>query len=288
MESALDDVDWKIVGEALRNLAPLLEKMGDSIEETGNLDMSDLGEIQRWNGPLVTATLKLMEHEVSGSGAPGVFTNPGVVSNMLFAALEGTDSPMSADQQSALHEATLAVLEEERQHGGDCEEKLGIENFIAEMERKQRYFDRVDEILSDSQRAVVHPETENGNTGVDLLSSGIAWRSQVIPVLASNPEELQHKFVEMHMKQLKRAEEARPVLERVAADWAASLGEELPKGRAGALIKQLAYYPLEHTRNSAHSYLPARKAMLAQLPLTDEQRKKLSIDAYFIVPFSRP
>ena len=288
MEAALDDVDWKIVGEALRNIAPLLGKMGDSIEETGNPVMSDLGEIQRWNGPLVVALMKLVSHEVPGLGAPGVLTNPGVVSNMLFAALEGTDTPMSADQQKALHELTLAALEEDRQRNADNRpERLGIENFIAEMELKQRYYDRVDEILSDAQRATVHPKKANGNTGVDLLSSGIALRFQVIPLHGANKEELQQKFVDVHMSHLKLAEEARPVLQRLAADWAAGLEGELPKGPS-PLIRQMFYYPLEHTLSSAYSYVPARKAMLAQLPLTDEQRKRLTMDAHFVVPFTTP
>ncbi|MFB3066146.1 MAG: RNA polymerase sigma factor, partial [Planctomycetota bacterium] len=286
MEQALDEIDWEAMGESVRNLAPLLEKMMAAIEETGEIDFKDIGAIQQWNGPLLTAALKLNEHPLAGSGVNGKFTNPGVASNMVHAALAKSDQPLSADQRSALREATVAFLQAdgERLHSYS-DDAVGLEKFMDEMALKERYYARLHELLTPEQQSILHPEAVRGHTGVDLFSTGITWGTLTAPVQAKDRAGLREEFVMRHMRSLKLDESARPVLQRLAADWAATLPEDLPAAPTSAIVRQMRYMETAHAAASAKRYLEVRKAMLAQLPLSDVQRKKLLVDAHFPVPF---
>ena len=288
MEQALDEVDWEVIGESVRNLAPLLEKMVAAINETGNIDYKDLGAIQQWNGPLLTAALKLNEYPLAGSGVNGKFTNPGVASNMVHAALAESSRPLSADQQKALREATHAFLEAdgERLHGY-TDDAVGLEKFMDEMALKERYYGRVDELLTPEQQAILHPEAVRGYTSVDLFSTGLTWGTQTAALVATDRADLQARFVKGHMGDLKLDESALPVMQRLAAEWVATLPEELPTAPKSALVRQMRYMETAHAAASAQKYLAVRKAMLAQLPLSDLQREKLLADATFPVPFLR-
>lgn len=285
-EKVFAEINWDEVGGSMSNLAPLLAELLDSLEKTGKLP-PNVGEVQRWNGPLVTVALKLAEAGVTGTGANGSFTHPAVDVNIIDAMLKAGKKPLTTEQESRLDEIGHRFAAEEAQRlAAYPEGTLAIRKLAEEAAQKDRFYAEVDGMLSAEQRDFVHPESVRGYTQLDLFSSGIITYMSALPVDFKDREETVKKVTDQHLEKLGLDAASRPVVEQLVRRWAdriAEAGLDTPREKSIAMLPRLTR--AERVRKAALLQADLWEEIVRRVPMTDEQKKGLAAETNILVPF---
>ncbi|MGH7162598.1 MAG: hypothetical protein ACREID_03865, partial [Planctomycetota bacterium] len=273
-EKALDAIDWSVTGEAIAKITPLLHEMAASIAEGRPLPPS-VGEIQRWNGPLVTQALTLSNSGVEGTGVNGAFTHPSVLVNSIHATLLKAGRPLDPAQEEALGAVGLRFLEEDRDRlaaYGDA--TFALKKLIDETTLKDRFFVEVDALLREEQREALHPASMRGRLQTDLFSSGIVWLQFAGPTPAPDRATFAARCASKLAEHLELDVAARNALEPVAAAWAGAFPDAY-WNVAGDPLSLSGMMTVERVEAAARQTLALFESLPSRLALTSGQAEAL-------------
>ncbi|MGQ0614117.1 MAG: RNA polymerase sigma factor [Planctomycetaceae bacterium] len=281
---ALEAVDWEEAGLSMAKIGPLLEELAAALLEGREMPAS-VGEIQRWNGPLVTMALTLQQKGVQGTGVNGSFTHPSVLVNLVYGTLLKAGKPLSSDQEKLLDAIGIRFLEEDRRRlAGYAPDALALRRLIEETALKDRLFAEVDAILNDDQRRVLHPPMTSGWTGLDLFSGGIVYATVARPLDFADRTSLAAAVGELVASRLMIEGEAKAAMAAQVQAWAARLPEKLLSVERDGLTAMMMMR-LDHVRAAALSQLELFEGLAAGLALAPAQRKSLAEESIVLVPY---
>jgi RNA polymerase sigma-70 factor (ECF subfamily) len=275
LAEALDEADWAVAGEAVGKLVPHLADLTTSIAEGQGLP-DDVGDVQRWNAPLVALAVKLKD-KVPGTGINGSFTHPAVMVNLIHATLARSEVPLDDAQAERLGRIGDAyVAEDERRLAAYGDDVIALQKALDETALKDRFFAEVDAMLAPAQRDVLHPPELVGRVGVDLFSSGLVWQQVTKAIVFFDRSELGGALVKEMMTWDGLGAEERPVLEAAARDWARGFADDYlaatddpvtHQSRAEVYGGMLAgWMKVEHAAVAARHQVALHKALLERLP----------------------
>lgn len=284
-DDVLGKIDWDTVGQALHQMPPLLTDLIEALEKGEELPPS-VGEIQRWNGPLVTVALQLANAGVSGTGVNGAFTHPAVAANMVHAALAKSGRPLTKEQEAALEElGRRFVAEDDLRSAAYGEETLAFRKLVDEAALKDRLYSEIDALLTPEQRDLLHPESVRGYTQVDLFSSGVVTFMQARPIAFGDRDTFVREVTDKHIEELGLDAASRPVVEGLVRQWS----DRVAKAGLGAPLERTVpgmqnVLRTERVRKAAELQLELWDTLAARLALTDAQRRKLREETRILVP----
>lgn len=288
---ALGSVDWPATGLSVVKMGPLLVEFGRSLAAGDGLP-SSIGELQRWNAPLLTMALEVRKKGVSGTGIPGTFSHPSIVVNMVHAAMLQGDKPLSEEQARRLGElGSEFVQEDARRLAGYDESTFQITKTTEEAALKDRLYRAIDALLTEEQRELLHPQAVRDRNGLDIFSSAVVWNGICGPLRFETRTDLARALVKVANQRSPIPAELQPVLQDAAAEWARSFSDEylaqepdalfregmalggttgMPTDRARVAGKHaVAFYRMLHDRLPADSEaaVALRKAALVPVPI---------------------
>jgi hypothetical protein len=284
MEKSLTALDWELISESLSHLPPLLDELVTAVMNGEELPPS-VGDIQRWNGPLVGQALMLEGLGVSGIGINGKFCNPGLIANMLPGTLDKMDQKLSKDQEDSLYEIGQRYIEEDQVRRGTYgEESYRLAQFLDETALKDRFFTEVYGLLSDTQLNTLRPESTRGYTSVDMLSSAVQWGPVVRPVPVQSRDQLASRMTGLVLEHLGVDESMRESVNGLTTEWAARIPDSLLQVENQA-VSRYNWHQVDRVRAFAAEQLKLFEAMTQQLNLPPETAAKIRNEVIVAVPY---
>lgn len=281
LRESFGKVDWGEAGHAIAQMTPVIDGLAKSVG-AGQPLPTNVGDIQKWNGSLVTLALTLERDGVEGEGVNGAFTHPFVVANLAHAALRDAGAPLDGRQEEALAAAATRFLDEDRRRvAGYGEETLAFRRIVEECELKDRFFAELDAIVNERQREILHPEATRGRVALDVFSSGVVWAQFVTPLGARSADELRTNGTRLLAQSL--GIEPESTLAPFVDEWVRGF----PPGYLEAAPDPLSrrhWFPLERVRIAARRQLALFEAIAQGLPLTPDQRSKLKEARHLPLP----
>ncbi len=285
-EEALTSIDWTKSAEATVNLASLLSKWGEEIEK-GNRTPNWIGQLQRWNGPLVSAAISAQNAEVPGTGVNGAFSHPSIMANLVQATLIEAGEPLDEDQEKQLRELGRKYVEEDaRRLDGYPEGTLALEKTIDEAALKDRFYADVDRLVTSVQREILHPEAIRGRLTLDLFSSGIIWLTMAEATRYTDREDLVRQITRAAMQHFTLADEHKDAVHEAARRWGGSFTQEYLDEEADAL-SQAGRVTVARVNVAARSQLVFYKTLLERLPADSELAKRVRNSTRIVLPLKR-
>lgn len=293
LEAALDGVDWAEVGEALGQMAPLFEELAEHMASGKEGFPARVGEIQRWNGPLVTAALGLSQRGVPGTGVNGSFTHPWVLVNLIATTLEAAGKPLDADQHERLGRLGAAyAAEDERRRAGYPEDGLALERLIDEARLKERFYAEADALLTAEQRDVLHPAAIRGRASIDLFSSGLILAQGVVAVRFASRAELEAGVLARATSRfgLQAGAGDAVVFGEALGEWVRGLPEAWltapldPMARGGLAMQGGLGVPVVRLLEAAEHTLRLYRAVRERLPAGAPLAEQLADEVSFVLP----
>jgi len=282
---ALDKVDWEAVGDSLAHMPPLLSEFAEAALAGKPLPAS-VGEIQRWNGPLVTQALTLAQNGVPGTGINGSFTHPSALVNMIYVTLDRANVGLDETQANQLAAIGTRYLEQDSARLSEYgDSTLAFAKLIDEAAMKDAFFAEVRSIMQEDQRKVLWPKKTAGLTSVDLFSTGVLWGPTSTPVEFSSREDLETKLATIIVARLGLAQTDRPVLDGLVREWSSALSDEFLTVPVTTAVKSYRMMDVARIRAVAPLELNLLVRMLAQLQLSDSQQKRIRSSTLVFVPY---
>jgi len=287
LEDALRAMDWETIGESLHAMPPLLDQLADALLNGKEMPAS-VGEIQRWNGPLVTQALTAQRAGVPGTSVNGAFTHPALVANMIYAALQKSPLPLSEEQVQTLDTLGRRFADEDaRRLAAYPAGTLELRKVIDECDLKDRFFAEVDGILTGAQRDLLRPAGARGYMGMDLFSSGLVWATLARPRPFPDLPQLESMVASEIRRKYGVAETSLPVVQELVRSAVQALGEEylaVTTAQSGGM----RMIPIARVRPAAKVALALREALLQRIPLDDAHRTIVMADTEVVVPYLNP
>jgi len=281
-EDAVKAIDWERIGESMANMPPILAEVMQAIEN-GDEMPPNAGQLQRWNGPLVTEALKAQQSGLSGTGINGVFSHPAMAVNTVFAALDAAKLPLSTQQSEALKELGARVLEEDRVRlAGYGETTASMRKLIDETTLKDRLVAEIEVLLTKEQRLALRPDATR-DLLADPYGSSIVLGQYTRPVPVKDRASFQAGVTARFAQGLGIDDALEPVLTEAVRRWTESLPDEFLDVAAP---KRLPLLKAAHVQTAAR-YQMQLIDELAKLPLSADQRKKLTEHLIVLVPVRR-
>jgi len=278
---ALRGVDWKATGIAINKMGPLMEELAESLAGGKGLP-SSVGELQRWNSPLLTMALEARREGVTGTGIPGTFSNVVLAVNMMHAALAQSDVPLDESQTRRLGEiARRFVAEDERRLAAYDEATYQLVKEMEEAALKDRFYSEALALLTPEQEEVLHPASIRGRVGLDLFSSAVLWNGLCAPIKFQEIADLQRSLADLVMQRAKIPVESRALLDELTADWVRGLPAEFLTARpdplfsAGMELGGSSGMPVESARIAAEHELRFLRALHDRLPVDSDVAKRV-------------
>ena len=281
---ALKQVDWKVVGESLHAMPPLLEELFDALKNDKPLPPS-VGQIQRHNGPLLEQAMKMQQAGLPGTTVNAVFTHPVAQVNMIYVTLRQAGKSLSEDQEERLGDIGARFMELDSQRLAAYEPTtMGLQKLIDETALKDRFYADVDAILSAGQRQVLHPPATAGYTGADLFSSGLVWAPMARPLGFSTREDLEAKMLSQFSARLKLDDASRTLAKAAVGAWSQSMPDSYLAAPVTAIVRK-RIIKVSRVRSAAYAQLKLQHALMTQLQLDDAQHTSLRQNTRVFVPF---
>ena len=286
-DATLSQIDWQGAGEAISKMSPLLAELASTMMEGKPMPPS-VGDIQKYNGPLVKLALTAQQQGMPGTGTNGAFTHPSILANLVYSTLREAGLPLSPGQEARLAEiADDAVRDDARRLAGYGPETLELQKVWDETQLKDRFYDGVDRLVTDEQREVLHPVALRGRLSFDLFSSGLVWMGLCAARRFTQPEQLQLGIVDYAMNRFELPVELKPILEDVVAEWVAGfpagyLDEPADALELGGRLR------ISRVRIAAERQLGMMRRLLDRLPAGSPAAAKIRSEPTVAVPVRTP
>lgn len=284
---ALAKVDWASMGTVTKEMSDLLVKLVEALDRGEDMPMEVAVEIGKLNMKLVEQLPELMKAGLPGTGPNGVFSHPLVVGNHLASLLQQAGQPLSEAQRSALAAAVRHYTGENDGIHGDST-SLGLEKVLNEAAMKERLYDEAANLLSPEQRRLMYPEGAGRYNGSSLFRSGILWSTVAEPIEANSAADYATQITSKVERQLgfdaATAARIRAIIEQNAAAAPAAVWSDKasPAERsAGRFLRS------DRAPAAAATQVAWMRQVLRDVPMSDEQRKKLQSMSRVFVPLPR-
>jgi len=276
-EKGLRSADWEALGGATSRLMPLLSEAAEVSAGKREMRPALWGEIMAEVGPIVTGAIELDAQGVAWS-------NPSVLVNLVHATLREAGQPLTGPQEEDLDAIGLRFIDEDqRRLASYDDETIALQKRIDIVRLQDRAYTAIDRILNDAQRAALYPTGVRGIVGLDIFSGGTNWDEHWDPMPHEGRAGLREVVTGGYRKVL-RAELAADIA-RIVADWEAKLPDSFVLAEPSAQRRQSN--DMERSARilaTADYQLTLMKAMLAQLPLSDDERQLLIATDRVYVP----
>ncbi len=291
LEEALADIDWDVVGTSMSSMPPLISELAAALADgraKSDLPAETIGAIQRHNGPILAAAMKLAQRDIAGKEVNSAFTHPGFVSNALAAALDALELPLTDEQQAALERITHDYsARETRRVAAYDDATYVLEEFVDESLLKHAYYAEVYRVLTKEQHDAIRPESVRGRTKLDIFGRGLVWTGRAGPVLSSDREELAAKVTEWVTRRGGIADDQREHAQEIVGAWAEDLPEAFVAWEPDALVKA-GMLQAEHVEDSGARVLALLRTLDTELELDDAGHKRLRAVPGTVVVYMRP
>lgn len=277
----LNKVDWKVMGEVSAEMQPLLVEMLRVLQETGDVPTELAVQIQQLNSKLIAQVPAILKSGAPGFGTNGAYTHPLFVANTLASTLTAGGQPLDAAQQAAIA-GLVHSFSVENETISNGQHEYALEQLLAETEMKERFYNEVGTRLTAEQHAQIYPQGAD-HDGANLFSPGLMTTPHAQPIAAKSPADFARLASNRLGEQLGLDESAasavRSIVERMAGQ-ATDLWQH-PADRTETKLKMLRSGRM--TTALRHQIAMMRE-INRQVPLTPEQRKKLSKMRGVLVP----
>ena len=284
LEEALANIDWDATGSAVHAMVPLILELVKTLEETEEMPLELIGEVQALNAHLLKAAAALDKAKVPGTGVNGAYTHPVVTANLVHAALAKSGTPLTAQQQDALAAvASRAAATDDQRRSNENAETSKLASLLAEVDLKERFLDEARGVLTPEQLEAVMPSRSRGKIGTDIFSAGLVLAQHLSPIEASNRTEFGTKLASSLGSQLKLDPANAAKVEAMAAEFATAIPDASWQSMTatGATSR---FVDVGSLREIAHKQLQMTQRMLRELDLTPEQRKQLLASQRIVLP----
>jgi len=280
---ALAKIDWAKMGAITHEMSPVLaELVAKMTEEGAEIPMELAIKVQQLNSQLLGQIPALMEAGVPGFGANGSYTHPLVVANTLANTLQAAGQTMTKDQQSRLS-SLVDVFSAEAQSIAESSHDLSLDQLLAEVEMKDRFFNEMKGTLTEEQSRAIYPGGSTKYEGGSLFHSGVMTRPSMKPIAAKNAADFAAKVSSSLNGKL-----------GLSGETAKQVRDIIARGSAAAELWQ---HPAENAEMSQAHFIRSGRSLSAlrsqviwmrqirQLPgLTSSQREKLGQMSRILIP----
>ncbi len=275
---ALADVDWEVIATSMSNMPPLIDELAAALADgrpQNELPAETIGAIQRHNGPLVAAGMKLAQAKVAGEAVNSAFTHPGFMSNAMAATLDAVELPLSDEQRAALERITLdySTRESRRLEAYD-DSTYALEKFVDESALKGAYFAEVYRVLTDEQHDTIRPESVRGRTQLDIFGHSLLWSGRAGPLVVNGRDDLAGHVGRWIGRRAGIAEDLRPRAMELIEAWVADLPDAFIARQSDALVASGMMH-VEHVEESGAHVLELLRTFDTELDLDDAGRTRL-------------
>jgi hypothetical protein len=287
-EAVLKELDWKVVGEAMNAMPPLLRNLAIGVREGKNvMQIEGIGEIQRWNGPLLTQAMKLKVGGLSGTGVNGAWTHPAAVVNQVYAVLVQTDRKMTEPQIEQLKALGDRFIEAEARRMASYEAStFRLQMVIEEAALRDELYAEIDTLLTPEQRNLLHAEDIRGSTKSDFYCSGMVWLTVAQPIRFRERGDLASQIANLIIARDRVPDAHRDTVRKIVDEWAQALPDKMlsvPHDAEAAI----GIMKVTHITAGAKQTLKLRKALAQGVP-DDGFRKACRESPGAAVPYRVP
>lgn len=287
LSQVLAKIDWGLLGTNMKDMVPLLAKLGEAINNGETPDLDDMAEIQRLNADLINIAKTISDGKVPGSGINGAFTHPVVVANQLSAVLSAAGQALNEDQRSALDRVMKEFAARDqnlRLAEGDSEFQL--ENLAQEARLKHEFYTQAKGLLNKDQFGVLYNEGSAGRTSLDMFDSGLMLGQYAKPMSATDAKSLAAKTSRAMTSQLGLTGEAATQLNGIISEWSKSYPSTYWETKADTLERK-GMMKTSRIREALGRHVELTRMILGKITLTPAQRKKLIQGRLILVPIPR-
>ena len=225
-DEMLAGVEWVEFAKNVSKMPALLKQLGADRVAGVPPSPQSRGNLQKWNGPVLTAALQLHAAELPGSKVNGCLTQPTFVANSIAAALEALKLPLTPPQSESLGKlADTLSQRDERERARWDDATLALSKLLQEAELRDDFFSAARRILTPAQTAALSPESVRDRVGLDLYSSALIWVGKSWGFGIATPADVPAKLAEMFEQHLGFDEDALAQAAPIFADFA----ERLPR-----------------------------------------------------------
>jgi hypothetical protein len=280
---AIAKVDWKSVGRNTRAMVPLISSLRDAAGSKEPPDLAEIGKIQKHNAALIEEAAKIMG-KVPGIGANGAFTHPAFQVNSMAATLDAAGLPLTDAQAKALGQVGTEFTEKEKARAaGYTDATWELQKVIDEADLKDRFFEAAFAVLTPEQRNALVPAGTKGLVGFDLYSSGLMLAQLLAPVQTKGRDDYAAKTAQSLGNRTGLGEEQKAEVQRVVAEWAATLPEEWFTKEFERTIGQ-PLIPVALVAESARRDLALLQRIVREMPVPEEKAKALRRTSFILFP----
>lgn len=285
-EAALRKVDWAALGTVSNEMAPLLVELAEQMTQEGaEVPMALAIKLQSLNAMLAAQIPAILEAGIPGFGPNGSYTHPLVAANAMASALAAAGQPLTPDQQAKIDGLVRAFSRENRAIA-DAVPEVQLEALLAEVEMKERFYREVGSLLAPEQQGALWRDGAAAYEGTSLFDVGVVLHAHAEPVLARDAQDFARIV-------------SRRLADRLGLDdaTATKLGEVLASAASAPELWRERAAPIEtssarllkagRTHAALRHQIAWTHRILAQVPLTAEQRRKLLAMGQVLVPLPR-
>ncbi len=283
---ALAKIDWTKLGVDTNELAPLLVELGEQMAAEGaELPMALVIKVQEANQRLVAQVPAILESGLPGFGPNGSYTHPLVTANTLASALQAAGQALSADQRAKI-EGLARTFSAESRAIADGAHEIELEGLLAEVEMKDRFYREIGGVLAPEQHGTIWRAGSQAYEGTNLFDTGVMMRVHAQAVPAKDPADFARVVSGRLAERLGLDDATAAQVRSVLAQSAGA--SELWRDRASPIETSAVHFLKSgRSQTALRHQLEWTRQILRQVPLSAEQRKKLTSMGQVLVPLPR-
>lgn len=290
VEEWLDGVDWVQVGTSMSNMPPLIEKLAKAIaegEDLQNLPPETIGNIQKYNAPLVTTALTMSQKGLPGTGANGAFSHPAFMVNAMAAALEALEMPLS-ERQSGLVErlGVEYTRRDEQRRAAYGDETSDLVKLRDESLLRRAFFREAYDVLTEEQHLALRPEATRGRLQLDIFSESLIWTGRAGPLPATDRDNLAAKVSEWVARRGGLPPETYDRVREIVKDWVDALPASFVEVEPDTLTEGGMMH-VDQVNAAAQHVSELQDTLLTSLTLDEDAAKRLRAIPGTVVPYRK-
>lgn len=269
-DGALAEVDWKVVGTNMKEMAELIPGVIRDLSEGRPPQADAIGRIQQLNGPLLATAIKL-NGKVPGTGVNGSFSSPAFMVNAMASTLEAAGLPLSDDQARNLRAVAREYMDKDAKRlEGYLEDTFAVTQLVDEAELKAEFFAEAFRVMTTPQLAVLSPPDTRDRVRADIFSSSLLYANRVDVVKFQKREDLASTVVSRAVARLQLTEEERERIQPTVEGWVNSLPAELIEKETDLLDRQ-GLLKVDRVNAWGHQMVPLLQGLIGALGLNEQR-----------------
>ncbi|MHC5021283.1 MAG: hypothetical protein ACYTGX_14455, partial [Planctomycetota bacterium] len=276
-----DKADWPKLGGHLVELAKAITTLPEAIASGKGIDMATRQKLAQHNTPLAGFAVSAAQ-ELGGTGPNGAFTHPAVMANLMRAALEAAELPLSPEQEQHIASIGEAWSAREAERLGRYNASTpALSKTIDEVDLKQRFINDVRKTLTKAQDAVVFPPSTVGRAQLDLFSPALVYAMRQ-PVTATDRPGLEQQMLESLGTSLAWTPEAAAPYAYLVTEWC----DALPKAMEAKprTHPDVTFPHIDDIQAAARAQLAITQKLLALGELAQAQADALRANTTVLQP----